>query len=50
MNAGEGNVIAFNGLDGVFVQDDVAPAIWNAILFQSIFSNVGLGIDLFPDG
>ncbi len=49
-NAGEGNVIAFNGMDGVFIEGDAAPATGNAILSNSIFSNAGLGIDLFPDG
>src|SRR6185436_18579760 len=37
-NAGEGNVIAFSGLDGVFVEGDAAPATGNAILSNSIFS------------
>jgi uncharacterized repeat protein (TIGR01451 family) len=45
---GEGNTIAFNGGDGVFL--DTGTGIGNRILGNSIFSNAGLGIDLFPDG
>ena len=41
-----GNVIAFNGADGVFVEAGTG----NAILSNSIFSNAGLGIDLSPNG
>ena len=41
-----GNVIAFNGADGVFVEAGTG----NAILGNSIFSNAGLGIDLASDG
>ena len=44
----ESNVIAFNVLDGVFVQ--AGPGTGNAILSNSIFSNTGLGIDLGQDG
>ena len=40
------NTIAFNGGDGVAVFSGAD----NAILSNSIFSNVGLGIDLIPDG
>jgi len=39
---GAGNIVAFNGGDGVFVEAGVN----NAILSNSIHSNVGLGIDL----
>ncbi len=39
-----GNVIAFNGADGVFVQSGSG----NAILGNSIYSNTSLGIDLGP--
>jgi hypothetical protein len=56
--AGAANIIAFNGTidcggsrhSGVIVSDDTA--IDNAVLGNSIFSNHGLGIDLFiqPDG
>jgi|GEM_PF-3351920 len=44
--AGAGNVIAFNGGDGVsvFIGNN------NRILRNSIFNNNGLGIDLAPDG
>jgi CSLREA domain-containing protein len=40
--AGAGNVIAFNGADGVFVSSGTG----NRIQRNSIFSNGGLGIDL----
>ena len=43
-----GNIIAFNGGDGVSVTYPFD--IGNAILSNSIFSNAGLGIDLSPDG
>jgi CSLREA domain-containing protein len=42
MGSGEGNTIAFNGGDGVFVETGTG----NAILSNSIHSNAGLGIDL----
>jgi hypothetical protein len=43
---GEANVIAYNGLDGVYVyfQGD-----HNLISGNSIFANSGLGIDLYPN-
>ncbi|HEY9171011.1 MAG TPA: Calx-beta domain-containing protein, partial [Verrucomicrobiae bacterium] len=41
-NAGEGNVIWFNGGDGVQINDSIG----NAILGNSIYSNSALGIDL----
>ncbi|MBA2361628.1 MAG: right-handed parallel beta-helix repeat-containing protein [Actinobacteria bacterium] len=46
--AGEGNVIAFNGGDGVLVGQNSNDSRWsrNGILSNSIFSNRGLGIDL----
>jgi CSLREA domain-containing protein len=47
-NAGEGNIIAFNGLDGVFITG--AGANQNLISGNSIFSNAGMGVDLAPDG
>jgi len=46
-NAGEGNVIAFNGFDGVAVDDESVQSI--GILGNSIYSNTGLGIDLGVD-
>ena len=42
----EGNTIAYNGGDGVFVDGGTG----NAVLSNSIFSNAGLGIDLGTDG
>lgn len=47
--AGEGNIIAFNSGDGVYVDSFLNPAS-NSILSNSIFSNGGLGIDLGTDG
>jgi CSLREA domain-containing protein len=44
--AGAGNVIAFNGADGVFVHSGTG----NRIQRNSIFSNGGLGIDLGANG
>jgi len=44
--AGAGNVIAFNGRDGVAAE----AGIGNSILSNSIFSNAILGIDLGDDG
>ena len=44
--SGEGNVIAHNGGDGVFVESGDSTAI----VSNSISSNVGLGIDLGNDG
>jgi len=41
------NVIAFNGRDGVRVEGN---SIRNSIAYNSIFSNVGLGINLGTDG
>jgi titin len=53
--AGAGNIIAFNGSvvcnpfsAGIWVHN--AAAVSNALLGNSIFSNVGLGIDLEYDG
>ncbi|HLQ43453.1 MAG TPA: DUF4347 domain-containing protein, partial [Planctomycetaceae bacterium] len=46
INAGEGNTIAFNGGDGVYV----AASTGVAILGNSIYSNTGLGIDLGTNG
>ena len=44
--AGEGNLIAFNGAVGVFVESGSGHSIQR----NSIFSNFGLGIDLAPAG
>ncbi len=44
--SGEGNTIAFNGGDGVYVNSGIG----NAILSNSIHSNTGLGIDLGANG
>jgi len=44
-NAGEGNIIAFNGIGVV-----VSSGTGDAILHNAIFSNTGLGIDLGGDG
>ncbi len=46
--SGVSNVIAFNALSGVVVQD--SNSVGDAILSNSIFSNVSLGIDLGGDG
>ena len=46
--SGEGNVIAFNGGDGVFLTTSTTD--YNLISGNSIFENAGLGIDLDPDG
>ena len=49
--SGAGNIIAFNGGAGIVVGDPIfTPGTGNAILSNSIFSNTGLGIDLFPSG
>lgn len=45
-DAGAGNVIAFNGRSGIFIESGTG----NAILSNSIHSNGGLGIDLSPEG
>ncbi|MEO8429077.1 MAG: hypothetical protein ABI651_18455 [Verrucomicrobiota bacterium] len=46
-----GNIIAFNGGDGVAIgSGNGAPIRGNAILGNSIFANAGLGIDLGSDG
>ncbi|MCP5303552.1 MAG: tandem-95 repeat protein [Pseudomonadales bacterium] len=42
--AGEGNVIAFNNLDGITVNGSTVTG--NSILDNQIYSNTGLGIDL----
>jgi hypothetical protein len=44
--AGAGNVIAFNQLDGVFVESGTN----NLVRANSIFGNAGLGIDLGANG
>ena len=47
-SAAGANTIAFNGRDGIAVEDDTS--IGNAISRNSIFSNGGLGIDLIGPG
>ncbi|MEZ4767078.1 MAG: right-handed parallel beta-helix repeat-containing protein [Caldilineales bacterium] len=46
--AGQGNVIAFNGADGVYISGDSATG--NAISANTINDNGGLGIDLGDNG
>ncbi len=46
--AGESNTIAFNIGDGIYLTD--AGTGSNLVSGNSIFSNIGLGIDLDPDG
>jgi hypothetical protein len=51
-SAGQGNIIAFNGVppcsgNSQGIEVATAPNINNAILGNSIFSNAGIGIDLF---
>ena len=45
--AGEGNIIAFNANDGIFVNTDFGPTTGLSIRGNSIFSNGHLGINLF---
>ncbi len=47
ITAGMGNVIAFNGGDGISI---TSTASGNAMRGNSIYSNIGLGIDLNDDG
>lgn len=51
---GAGNVIAFNGGNGIFVNGGTACGgafcLRNHIFGNSIFDNAGLGIDLYPSG
>jgi titin len=48
--AGAGNVIAFNAFGGVSIQNFGGPATGNAVEGNAIYGNVGLGIDLTPNG
>jgi hypothetical protein len=45
--AGEGNIIAFNANDGIFVNTNFGPTTGLSIRGNSIFSNGHLGINLF---
>ena len=47
-SAGAGNVIAFNGADGI--ASDAGRVIGGPVLSNSIFTNSGLGIDRGSDG
>ena len=47
--ANDGNTIAFNGEDGVQIDDVGTSPVNNPILGNSIFSNIGLGINLSID-
>jgi titin len=47
-NFADANIIAYNGGDGVDL--DATAGTGNRIQRSTIFSNDGLGIDLFPDG
>lgn len=47
---GSGNIIAFNGSNGIEFTASLNPGNGNAILSNSIHSNAGLGIDLKGDG
>ncbi len=48
--AGEGNIIAFNAVNGVLVTPGVPALTGNSIRGNSIFSNGAVGIDLGGDG
>lgn len=50
LNAGEGNVIAYNGGDGISIFRDSNPTTGHRILRNSIFSNASLGIDFDDNG
>lgn len=49
MDASDGNIIAFNGEDGVQITDSGVAPINNPILGNAIYSNSGLGINLSLD-
>lgn len=48
--ANGGNIIAYNGENGVLVKDSGGAPQGTSILYNSIHSNGGLGIDLGEDG
>lgn len=47
---GEGNIMAFNGYQGILVEGDATSSLNNRILGNSIFANGQLGIDLVQPG
>jgi hypothetical protein len=49
-NTIEGNLIAFNGTNGVCIPNKQNPGVKNSIVDNLIFSNVGMGIDLGAPG
>ncbi len=46
VESGSGNIIAYNGQDGIYITTEGGIAINNALLGNSIFNNGGLGINL----
>jgi len=50
VNTIDGNLIAFNGTNGVCLPDNNNPAVRIAILGNAIHSNAQLGIDLGAPG
>lgn len=50
VNTIDGNLIAYNGTNGVCLPDNNNPAVKILIINNAIHSNARLGIDLGPDG
>lgn len=46
LEGGAGNIIAYNGQDGIYITTEGGVAVNNALLGNSIFNNGGLGINL----